>query len=185
MTLVRIFYTLIGLCLSTLALATAPPIPVDQAFQLSASAHDNQTALISWKIAPGYLLYQKKIRFAAAYPQTTQLGKPLWPPSHSLGHHGLGRVQVYASTLSIALPIIHLKQKPLNLRVRYQGCAAAGFCYPPQSKVISLNMKGPYNQSVTAINADVAPSLFAIHSPKIPLNRSNTGACQQSCRLKT
>ncbi|HET8731454.1 MAG TPA: protein-disulfide reductase DsbD, partial [Moraxellaceae bacterium] len=49
-----------------------------------------------------------------------------------------GRVKVFHESLSVALPL----KGEGRLRVRWQGCADAGLCYPPQEQVLLVDAKG-------------------------------------------
>jgi thiol:disulfide interchange protein DsbD len=67
----------------------------------------------------------------------------------------IGNYEVYQGKLTIPLPIINPPQNDLLLKVSYQGCSINGYCYPPTQKIVSLNMNGPYNQTILPINIDI------------------------------
>jgi thioredoxin:protein disulfide reductase len=101
----------------------AQPLPVDQAFKLSVQTI-NQKLFLNWRIAPGYYLYRDRISF-----KTIQK----LPPGIPKFDAHLGSYEVYEN--QITLP---LDQIQLPLTVRYQGCAKAGFCYPPVTRYLVM-----------------------------------------------
>lgn len=135
------------------ASSTIDPLPVNAAYQISAQVRDNQTVIINWKIAPGYALYQDKFQFKTAAKNAATLAAPLMPLAIKKYDKVLGHYRVYENTLSIALPVIQAAHPRFQLRVHYQGCANAGFCYPPQNRVFNINLNGPYAQALSPIAA--------------------------------
>ena len=49
-----------------------------------------------------------------------------------------GAVQIYRGLLDADVPTSGALDRPLRLRVTYQGCADAGVCYPPQTVVQTI-----------------------------------------------
>lgn len=133
----------------------APPLPADQAFQFSATAQDNQTILLSWKISNGFYLYPNKFTFDPAQSPGITLGVPLYPSNTIKLTTATGSIFVYANHLTIPIPLTHVNQQHVILRVQYQGCSKAGYCYPPITKVVSINLAGNYFQPVVGLNLDI------------------------------
>lgn len=154
------YFFLVFFCFSA-CFADQTPISAEQAFQFSATAKDYQTVLLTWKIARGYYLYQKDFKFTAIKPTNTVLGDPLYPNDTETLNTIEGKLKVYSHRLTIPIPIIHIDQKTLLLQVHYQGCSKAGYCYPPMTKTIEINLAGNYLQSVSPINIDIAPATQA------------------------
>src|SRR3990167_7890176 len=151
------YFFLFFFCFSA-CFADQTPISAEQAFRLEASAKDYQTVLINWKIAPGYYLYQKEFKFSAIKPANAVLGDPLFPGDTEILNTIEGKLKVYSGKLIIPIPIIHVDQKTLVLQAHYQGCSKAGYCYPPITKIIEINLAGNYLQPVLPINIDIAPA---------------------------
>lgn len=171
----KIFLFLL-LFLSLHVFADIKPIPVDQAFHFTAYAKDAQTAVMQWQIKPGYYLYKARFHFTPAKPKQTQLASALMPASETITHKGLGKFKVYTGDLKITIPVFKAPKNRLVLQVQYQGCSAKGFCYPPQSRVVDLDLAGHYNLLVQPTEADVI--LASAHTAtkaavKIPTNTSN------------
>ncbi len=135
------FITLILLLCSTSVFAglfDAPGrsnfIPADQAFafDFQQNAHDLN---LSWQIKDGYYLYRKQVSItpAQASVDPLQLPKGEWHEDEFFGKSEIYRHQ-------LTLPVtINQASKGATLTVTYQGCAEAGFCYPPETKVLPLS----------------------------------------------
>ncbi|MCS2169513.1 protein-disulfide reductase DsbD [Scandinavium sp. TWS1a] len=135
------FITLILLLCSTSAFAglfDAPGrsnfIPADRAFafDFQQSAHDLN---LSWQIKDGYYLYRKQVSITPAQASVgpLQLPKGEWHEDEFFGKSEIYRHQ-------LTLPVtINQASKGATLTITYQGCAEAGFCYPPETKVVPLS----------------------------------------------
>lgn len=135
----------------------AAPLPPDKAFQFSAAAKDNQTLLLSWNIAPHYYLYQSRFTFQPIQSSGITLGSPIYPSDTQILKTIAGHEAVYANHVTIPIPLVRSHQKHVILQVKYQGCSKAGYCYPPISKAVSIDLTGPYLQPVYGFNLDAAP----------------------------
>ena len=120
------------------AIDEADLLPVDQAFALSAAAPQRDRIELQWKIAPGYYLYRHRIDvqvesggFAA---------DPLQLPRGERHHDEFfGDVETYRDALRAVLPgSAGAGAARIVLKVKYQGCADAGVCYPPQLRTIAI-----------------------------------------------
>lgn len=103
------------------------PLPVDQAFKLSATRQNSGSVQVQWTIAPGYYLYQDKFSFRRGdsdlpVPDVQGNGQskddPTFGPSTVFHDHVAAVVGLDASA-------------PGPLEVHYQGCQDHGICYPP------------------------------------------------------
>lgn len=149
----------IGLSLTSNTLAQqVEPLPVDQAFQFSATARDYQTVLAMWTIAPGYHLYKDRFHFRVLKPKSMRIGQPLMPAGITKSSPEIGQYQAFTGQLSIPIPIINSDSKTIELQVSYQGCADKGYCYPPTTKVVPINLAGNYGTPVQGIEVDVPTS---------------------------
>ncbi|EKO3610966.1 protein-disulfide reductase DsbD [Vibrio metschnikovii] len=147
--MMRLFISLLLLlstAISTPALATLTVNPsfelngasrfasVDQAFPLSFFQQADQLFL-DWQIKPGYYLYQSSLTIEAKNAQLADYVLPQAQPYHD---DFFGDVMIYDTPLSINVSLNNA-QSGATLTVRYQGCAAAGFCYPPETRVVDLD----------------------------------------------
>src|SRR3990167_6286127 len=154
------FFTFLLFPLAILAATPAQPISSDEAFQFSATAKDDQTIIGIWDIKPGYYLYRNRISFLPLKPHQDRLGQPLWPQTQIVKNYpGFGQMAVYTGHLEIPVPILSHGEQTILIKVSYQGCSAAGFCYPPTSKTVQINLTSHYNQPVQPITIDLMPGL--------------------------
>ncbi|MBK5970435.1 MULTISPECIES: protein-disulfide reductase DsbD [Thiorhodovibrio] len=121
------------------ALAATDFLPVEEAFQPSAEALSADQLAVRWQIAPGYYLYQSKFRLRSDTAGIT-LGKPELPPGEVRQDQFFGEVNIYRDQVEIKIPIERgdTQAQNLTLLARFQGCADAGFCYPPEEVALDV-----------------------------------------------
>ncbi len=108
--------------------------PADQAFVFD--FQQNQHALnLNWQVKEGYYLYRKQISIT---PAQAQVGPPQLPAGVAHEDEFYGKSEIYRGQLSVPVAIAQA-DKGATLTVTYQGCADAGLCYPPETKVIPLS----------------------------------------------
>ncbi|WP_215800418.1 protein-disulfide reductase DsbD [Pantoea dispersa] len=138
-------------CLSAQASLFSPTtnnrfVPVDQAFGFDFSQQGHQLTL-SWKVKDGYYLYRQQFHISA---QHAQLAPVTLPPGQPHEDEFYGKSEIYPQ--DVKLPItLRQADAGATLSVTYQGCAAAGFCYPPETRSVPL----------TAMAADSAAPVIA------------------------
>jgi thiol:disulfide interchange protein DsbD len=127
----------------------------EQAFELIPSRTADGLSL-EFRVTPGYYLYRDRFRFTAE-------GEGLTPGAPAFSSAGewkddptFGRVRVYHENVQVTLPV----QGAGRLAVRWQGCADAGLCYPPQDQVLEIA-----GDSVVAV---AAPPRAAVASTPAP-----------------
>lgn len=149
---------LLVLSLPAWAVSEKDLLPVDEAFGLTAQARDRDRVEISWKIAPGYYLYRHRttVKAEAGFD-----AEALQLPAGKKHHDDFfGEVETYRERLTGVLPGKAADgTDTVTLEVRYQGCADAGVCYPPQKR--TLQVKLPAGGSGTASAAPAATSSAA------------------------
>ena len=114
--------------------ATGRFVPVDQAFTFD---FDQQGAQLNlhWKVKSGYYLYRQQIHIT---PQNATLAPLTLPAGEPHEDEFFGKSEIYPQDLT--LPVTLQQAGPgATLSVTYQGCAAAGFCYPPETRSVPLN----------------------------------------------
>ena len=108
-------------------------LPVEEAFVFDFSQKDS--LVIRFDIADGYYLYKKQFKVST---KNATLGEPVFPPAEQIEDEFFGISDVFYNTVSFSYPITETVQDGV-VKLRYQGCASAGLCYPPTTKVIYLN----------------------------------------------
>lgn len=108
-------------------------IPVDQAFAFDFRQQGDQLTL-SWQINPDYYLYREQIKIV---PQNATLGAFTLPEGKAHHDEFYGEVAIFKQQLTLKIPITQAGDGA-SVSVTYQGCAEAGFCYPPETRVVPL-----------------------------------------------
>lgn len=169
-----LFGRVVALCalwmvaLPALAVSEKDLLPVDEAFGLSAQARDRGHIEVSWKIAPGYYLYRHRtsVKSDAAFSADA-----LQMPAGTKHHDDFfGEVETYRDRLVAVLPGKAADDAgTVTLEVRYQGCADAGVCYPPQKRSLKVTLPGGSARGTSA----VAPAVGG--APASPFNNPLAG----------
>ncbi len=110
-------------------------LPVDQAFELSAQATAPDRIELRWKIAPSCYLYRHQLKVQA--DAGFDAGAPQIPPGKPHTDEYFGRVETYRDALTVVVPG-QAHAATATLKVRYQGCADVGICYPPQTRTLTV-----------------------------------------------
>jgi thioredoxin:protein disulfide reductase len=144
-------------------------LPPDVAFRVAARV-DGTVMKVRWVIADGYYLYRQKIEIKAESPDLV-VSAPELPPGTVKTDRYLGTQQIYTQQVEAAVPYsrIDAGAHPLQIKVTYQGCAEAGLCYPPITKVLfptvgspaGVTSVPPHLWESTAIIAGAAAFLLA------------------------
>ncbi|MFD0740057.1 protein-disulfide reductase DsbD [Lysobacter koreensis] len=145
------------------AIDEADLLPVDQAFVLDARATAPDRIAIHWKIADGYYLYRHRTSVQAD-PAFAARALQL-PRGKAYTDEFFGKVETYRGALASTLPG-RAGAGRVTLTVKYQGCADAGICYPPQTRTLTVAMPAAA-ASVAAARSDLA--LEATAAPAPPL----------------
>lgn len=135
------FFTLILLLCSTSAFAglfDAPGrsnfIPADQAFVFDFQQNQHDLSL-NWQVKDGYYLYRKQVSIT---PANAKIGEPQLPAGEWHEDEFYGKSEIYRHQLVVPVSV-NQADKGATLTVTYQGCADAGFCYPPETKIVPLS----------------------------------------------
>ncbi len=115
-------------------------LPVDQAFALSASAPTRERIEVQWKIADGYYLYRHRTDVTVE-GIGFQAGKPQLPRGKAYTDEFFGDVETYRGSLTAVLAgTPAAASDSVTLKVKYQGCADVGICYPPQTRSLTVQL---------------------------------------------
>ncbi len=132
---------LLWLSLPAFALDEKDLLPVDQAFALTASAPERGQIQLQFKIAPGYYLYRHRTSVKA--DPAFNAGALQMPAGNKHHDDFFGEVETYRERLQATLPGAPTDAAgTISLEVRYQGCADAGVCYPPQKRTVQVTLPG-------------------------------------------
>jgi thiol:disulfide interchange protein DsbD len=135
------FLTLILLLCSTSAFAglfdapgRASVIPAAQAFVFDFQQNQHDLNL-TWQVKEGYYLYRKQVSIT---PAGAKIAEPQLPAGEWHEDEFYGKSEIYRHQLTVPV-VVNQADNGATLTVTYQGCADAGFCYPPETRVVPLN----------------------------------------------
>ncbi|MFT3897842.1 MAG: protein-disulfide reductase DsbD [Thermomonas sp.] len=111
--------------------------PVDSVFMLSAKADARDKITVDWKIAEGFYLYRHRTKVES--PDGSFAGAALSLPDGAKHHDEFfGDVETYRGRLTGSVSGDAGDRDKITLRIKYQGCADAGVCYPPQTRTLTV-----------------------------------------------
>ncbi|ENM6365968.1 protein-disulfide reductase DsbD [Vibrio alginolyticus] len=132
-------------------------VPVDQAFPFNFYQQDDKL-MLDWQVRDGYYLYQERLSVAG---EKVSLGELQMEDGTPHKDEFFGDVHIYTQPLFVNVPM-HDWQDGARVVVQYQGCAKAGFCYPPETRVIPISAFTSSNSdsttATTASKAELAPT---------------------------
>ena len=106
------------------SLLTSGLLRVEQAFVPQGLATDSEVEIV-WRIEPGYYLYRKQFRVFVNGEEVSTLelgqGETAYDPFFD------EELEIYRDETRLAFPMVDAGR----FEVRFQGCADAGYCYPP------------------------------------------------------
>jgi len=133
-------------------------LDVDQAFALTNQALSVNNLQLNWRIADGYYLYKQRIKVAPA-GATKVIGALVLPKGEAHSDEFFGEQEIYRQSVDATFSVPPSDAKSVDVNVTYQGCADAGLCYPPQTKLVSISLEGaPAATAVTTGTGSDAPA---------------------------
>ncbi|ENE5169327.1 protein-disulfide reductase DsbD [Vibrio vulnificus] len=140
-------------------------VPVDQAFPFNFFQQDHSLTL-DWQVKEGYYLYQQRLSFSA---ENVTLGDIQMEDGQPYRDEFFGDVNIYTNPLFVNIPMQDW-QPGAKVIVQYQGCAKAGFCYPPETRVIDI---------ASFTNGDMTPATTLAQTPRhLETSTTNTSTPQ-------
>lgn len=109
-------------------------VPADRAFVFDFQQNQHDLNL-SWQVKDGYYLYRKQISIT---PSQADIAEVKLPPGVWHEDEFYGKSEIYRKQLTIPVTV-NQATSGATLTVTYQGCADAGFCYPPETKTVPLS----------------------------------------------
>ena len=116
----------------------------DEAFQMTYNVLDEKHIAVNWKIHPGYYLYMGMFEFESL-DENNNIIKVEMPDGEKKTDEFFGQVDVYYLSTNADIFLEKNILDTINIKIKYQGCADAGLCYPPISKNITLKKKALIN----------------------------------------
>ncbi|HDG1700457.1 TPA: protein-disulfide reductase DsbD [Kluyvera ascorbata] len=166
------FLTLILLLCSTSAFAglfDAPGrsqfVPADQAFAFDFQQNQHDVKL-TWQVKDGYYLYRRQVQVTPANASIAPLQLPNgeW---HSDEFYG--KSEIYRHSLTVPVTLTQANAGA-TLTVTYQGCADAGFCYPPETKTVPLSAVAQAEQTPPSLPSGERAGVRGDTSTELPFS---------------
>ena len=122
-------------------------VPADRAFVFDFQQNQHDLNL-TWQVKDGYYLYRKQISIT---PSQADIAEVKLPPGVWHEDEFYGKSEIYRKQLTVPITVNQAKSGA-TLTVTYQGCADAGFCYPPETKTV------PFSEGSAGSAAAPAPA---------------------------
>lgn len=111
-------------------------LPVDQAFRVSVRARDAHTLVAEFVPAKGYYLYRDKLAVVLSADSGVAVKSLSLPRGEVKNDPNFGDTEVFHGPVQ-ALVALERKgggEQRVGVEAKFQGCAEAGLCYPPERK---------------------------------------------------
>ncbi len=133
-------------------------LPVAQAYQLDIEENNGQLKLF-WSIAEGYYLYRERFSFGVMNAEANNALTSTFEQGKIKQDEYFGATEVYYSGTVIQIEGFSNNPQAV-LKIRSQGCADAGLCYPPRDQFFRRNSAGTFEEISRSEAQDnaVAPS---------------------------
>jgi thiol:disulfide interchange protein DsbD len=150
-------------------------LPVAEAFVPDFVQQDNQLKL-SFQIADGYYLYKDKFKIAGV---AVSFSHPTYPPGMPYEDEYFGKTEIYRHQVVLSIPLSNI-DVDAKLKIRFQGCAEAGLCYPVETIEIPLIQTKPAVAATDAVLADIGGESKAANPAENSQAQSSAPVSQQS-----
>jgi thiol:disulfide interchange protein DsbD len=148
-------------------------LPVAEAFVPDFVQQDNQLKL-SFQIADGYYLYKDKFKIAGV---AVSFSHPTYPPGMPYEDEYFGKTEIYRHQLVLSIPLSNI-DVDAKLKVRFQGCAEAGLCYPVET--IEIPLFQTKAATASAVMAEINGDTAAVDADVSNQTQSSAPVSQQS-----
>ncbi len=137
-------------------------LPPTEAFRVSATALAADRIRVSFMVAPGYYLYQKRLKAALeGAPAGVTLTPVTWPAGSAHNDEYFGQQTVYPESFEAELALQRgttTGALTIGLAIGLQGCAEAGLCYPPDTRHLTVALPAVGAAPSTPTSAAAAPA---------------------------
>jgi thiol:disulfide interchange protein DsbD len=129
-------------------------LSVEEAFEFNFHQKEDQLE-VNFTIAEGYYLYRHQFKFSIENSEITPFELPKGEDHED---EFFGVQQIFTEQINFTIKLVNV-ENDASIKIRYQGCAAKGLCFPPKSKVVELSKFSHQNISdannvLAAISAD-------------------------------
>ena len=133
-------------------------LPVNEAFVFDFD-QQGSTLFVGWDIADDYYLYKEKIEIIA---KGAGIDVPELGSGEIIEDEFFGKTEVFFNSISVISKLSNVSEDGV-VKVRYQGCAKAGLCYPPE--IISIPLSVLASETNTNENTAASSAFAALSQP--------------------
>ena len=154
-------------------------LPAKLAFRHDASVINGELT-VHYTIAPGYYLYRDRLGFESGTPGVS-VGSASFPVGEDHEDDYFGKQVVYRGEVAIGTQLaFDGPPRDFDLKLKLQGCADDGLCYPPQNWItrvaVAASPGAPGNPAPAAgATRPVAPAGTASSASATDAPKSRTG----------
>jgi len=109
-------------------------LTAEQAFEFNFYQNNDQLE-VTFKIAEGYYLYRHQFKFSVENAEIVPVDLPRGEDHED---EFFGVQQIFTEKLSFVIKLVSVADDA-TVKIRYQGCAAKGLCFPPKKKIVELS----------------------------------------------
>ncbi|MBM3163103.1 MAG: protein-disulfide reductase DsbD [Chlorobi bacterium] len=114
----------------------------EKAFTLKAELGSAPVVVLRWEIAEGHKLYGDQVQVSLE-KGNAELQVPPLPAGETVTDPSTGeRTVVYHDSLRLEIPFSKASG-PFTIRAVYQGCSEEGLCYPPFTRIVTVDPAKP------------------------------------------
>ncbi|NTV93496.1 MAG: protein-disulfide reductase DsbD, partial [Chlorobiaceae bacterium] len=114
----------------------------ENAFILRAELGANRTVVLHWDIAKGYKLYRDMVKVSVEQG-SAEIRDPVLPAGISVTDPTTNEtLAIYHDGVTVEVPLVKADGEFI-LKAEYQGCAEDGLCYPPVTRLFTVNPGQP------------------------------------------
>ena len=126
-------------------------LPVEEAYIPTVTVVDD-VATLNFKIAPGYYLYKERTTLEAARPAEVVMGPLQMPAGEEKTDEFFGKMHVFHQDFTGTSKLTFPNARPILVafKLKYQGCADVGVCYPPQTRTFAMDLGGEAARNAAA-----------------------------------
>jgi len=155
-----VFLALLGVVLSSmlwgLNARAGDFLPVDQAFKVMATAN-GPAVDVAFSVHDGYYLYKDRLQFELI-DDANRITQTDYPAGKTHHDDYFGDQVIYQGQVHIQLQLAAPVHANARVKVRMQGCAEAGLCYPPKTVTLALDRSPLAGLSAAAPAQPMAPT---------------------------
>ncbi|UNU73003.1 protein-disulfide reductase DsbD [Moraxella nasovis] len=145
-------------------------LPVTQAFKVSVQTNGNQV-VATFNVTPKHYIYRDKLKLKLPDGVVASDWKFDAKPS-MIDDPSFGKVAVFEESFTATATLTSSQSIESTAALRWQGCAKAGLCYPPEDSQFTIKL----SSSADKLDSDQSPNASAISKPK----NTNAQAAKQT-----